>query len=70
MASEYDEANPDENVQYYQGKLAELYEKFRLFVDRPGLFVLPSEDEGQPVQLSMFDPPLAKSEEPVVEPEE
>jgi DNA polymerase, archaea type len=70
MASEYDEAKPDENVEYYQAKLAELYEKFRLFVDRPGLFVPPSEDEGKPVQLSMFDPPPArpaKSEEPAVE---
>jgi hypothetical protein len=55
-------------------KLAELYEKFRIFVDRPGLFVPPSEDEGKPVQLSMFDIPPAKSdpkiEEPEVEPEE
>jgi len=70
MASEYDPAHPDENVEYYQVKLAELYEKFRIFVDRPGLFVPPSEDEGKPVQLSMFDIPPAKSEEPVVEPEE
>jgi DNA polymerase elongation subunit (family B) len=74
MASEYDPANPDENVEYYQVKLAELYEKFRIFVDRPGLFVPPSEDEGKPVQLSMFDIPPAKSdpkiEEPEIEPEE
>src|SRR5258707_7141482 len=41
MASEYDQAKPDENVEYYQSKLAELYEKFRVFVDRPGLFVPP-----------------------------
>jgi DNA polymerase elongation subunit (family B) len=70
MASEYDPANPDENVEYYQEKLAELYEKFRVFVDKPGLFVPASEDEGKPVQLSMFDLPQTKSEEPVVEPEE
>jgi DNA polymerase elongation subunit (family B) len=69
MASEYDPAKPDENVEYYQSKLAELYEKFRVFVDRPGLFVPPSEDEGKPVQLSMFDPPPIKSEEPAIEPE-
>jgi hypothetical protein len=83
MAAEYDPANPDENVVYYQVKLAELYEKFRIFVDRPGLFVPPSEDEGKPAQLSMFDIPPVKSEElaksedlevdaeePVIEPEE
>ena len=38
MASEYDPANPDENVAYYQAKLADLYEKFRPFVERAGLF--------------------------------
>jgi DNA polymerase elongation subunit (family B) len=70
MASEYDPANPDENVEYYQAKLAELYEKFRVFVDKPGLFVPASEDEGKPVQLTMFDTPTARTESPVVEPEE
>jgi DNA polymerase, archaea type len=38
MASEYDPAKPDENVEYYLAKLADLYEKFRPFVERPGLF--------------------------------
>jgi len=38
LASEYDPNNPDENVPYYQAKLADLYEKFRPFADRPGLF--------------------------------
>lgn len=38
MASEYDPAAPDENVAYYQAKLADLYEKFRPFIERPGLF--------------------------------
>jgi DNA polymerase, archaea type len=38
MAAEYDPANPDENVDYYLAKLADLYEKFRPFVERPGLF--------------------------------
>jgi DNA polymerase, archaea type len=38
MASEYDPANPDDNVEYYLAKLADLYEKFRPFVERPGLF--------------------------------
>jgi DNA polymerase elongation subunit (family B) len=38
MAAEHDPANPDENVEYYQAKLADLYEKFRPFAERPGLF--------------------------------
>ena len=38
MVSEFDPANPDENVEYYQAKLDDLYEKFRPFADRPGLF--------------------------------
>lgn len=38
MAAEYDPANPDENVAYYQAKLADLFEKFRPFVERDGLF--------------------------------
>ncbi|MHB8383875.1 MAG: DNA polymerase domain-containing protein [Candidatus Binataceae bacterium] len=48
MASEYDPANPDENVAYYQSKLADLYEKFRPFIERRGLFVPePEEESGQ-----------------------
>ena len=39
MAAEYDPRDPDENVEYYQSKLADLYEKFRIFVEKPGLFV-------------------------------
>jgi DNA polymerase elongation subunit (family B) len=38
MASEYDPAKPDENVEYYLAKLADLYEKFRPFVEHAGLF--------------------------------
>ncbi len=38
LASEYDPTHPDENVDYYQSKLDELYEKFRPFIDHPGLF--------------------------------
>lgn len=39
LVTEYDAANPDENIEYYQAKLAELYEKFRPFCERPGLYV-------------------------------
>ncbi len=38
LVSEYDPANPDENVEYYQAKLNDLYEKFRPFAERVGLF--------------------------------
>jgi DNA polymerase elongation subunit (family B) len=39
LAAEYDPRNPDENVEYYQAKLTELYEKFRPFCERQGLFM-------------------------------
>ena len=57
MVSEHDPANPDENVEYYQAKLDELYAKFKPYIDRPGLFG-PGEVEGAaeaPVQQSMFN---------------
>ena len=57
MASEYDPANPDENVIYYQAKLAELFEKFRIFTEKPGLFTPPPEPtEGEaPRQQLLFE---------------
>ena len=56
IAAEYDPANPDENVEYYQAKLAELYAKFKPYAERRGLF---SPDEVDsvaeaPEQQSMF----------------
>jgi hypothetical protein len=54
MAAEYNPDDPDENVEYYQFKLADLYEKFRIFVDRPGLFVPVVETNDNPAQLSLF----------------
>jgi DNA polymerase, archaea type len=39
IITEYDAANPDENIEYYQSKLAELYEKFRPFCERHGLYI-------------------------------
>jgi DNA polymerase, archaea type len=38
MVSEHDPAKPDENVDYYQAKLDELYAKFKPYIDRAGLF--------------------------------
>ena len=47
LASEYDPNNPDENVPYYQAKLADLYEKFRPFAERPGLFPAAADEAAQ-----------------------
>jgi len=58
LAAEYDPANPDENVEYYQAKLTELYEKFRPFCERPGLFMPEPntiETEAVPNQGDMFE---------------
>ncbi len=57
LAAEYDPAHPDENVEYYQAKLDELYAKFKPYADRAGLF-RSDEFEGSPEppeQRSMFD---------------
>jgi hypothetical protein len=35
LASQWDAANPDENVAYYKAKLEELYEKFKVYFSRP-----------------------------------
>ncbi|HEV2169469.1 MAG TPA: DNA polymerase domain-containing protein, partial [Candidatus Binatus sp.] len=69
MAAEYDPRNPDENVEYYQFKLADLFDKFRIFVEKPGLFEPVAETADNPAQLSLFGAPPAKPEEPSVEPE-
>jgi hypothetical protein len=69
MAAEYDPDNPDENVEYYQAKLADLFEKFQVFVERPGLFAPAAEEEGKQAQLSMFADPQTKSEEQKAAPE-
>ncbi len=69
MAAEYDADNPDENVEYYQAKLADLFEKFQVFVERPGLFAPAVEGEGNPAQLSMFAAPQSKSDEAGADPE-
>jgi DNA polymerase, archaea type len=61
MAAEYDPANPDENLEYYLAKLAELYEKFRPFVERPGLFdAAEFESPRGAAQGELFKIPLAK----------
>ncbi len=63
LASDYDSANPDENREYYQAKLEELFAKFKPYVDRPGLFD-PAELEAkdQAVQEEIFEPPAGGDE--------
>ena len=57
MVSEYDPAHPDENVEYYQAKLDELYAKFKPYIDRPGLFAPSEVDTKAGGQREMFDEP-------------
>ena len=58
MASEYDDANPDENVPYYVAKLDDLYEKFRPFVEREGLFMSSETDtDDESKQRNLFEVP-------------
>jgi DNA polymerase elongation subunit (family B) len=56
MAAEYNSRRPDENVEYYQAKLADLYEKFRPFARRDRLFPPAEMDqiENGPVQQELF----------------
>ena len=53
LASEWDPARPDENVEYYQAKVREIWERFRAFTEFDGLkpFV---EDPMPESQLSLF----------------
>src|SRR5579863_967618 len=66
MASEFDPANPDENVEYYLAKLADLYEKFRPFVERAGLFApaeIDQRDRAAGEQQEMFSAAAADKPE-------
>jgi DNA polymerase elongation subunit (family B) len=49
LATSWDPAAPDENTAHYLGKLRELYEKFRPFIERDGLSPV-TEDEDSPRQ--------------------
>jgi DNA polymerase, archaea type len=54
LASEWDAARPDENVEYYQAKVRDIWERFRPFTDRPGLHPYTGDDEAGVVQLTLF----------------
>ena len=62
LIGEYDATRPDENIEYYQAKLTDLFEKFSIFVTRAGLFAVSELDTtdaegGDPSQAEFFSAP-------------
>ena len=53
LAAEWKADAPDENVAYYQGKVLEIWERFRKFTEQEGLREFRDEPEESP-QLSLF----------------
>ena len=54
LASEWDPARPDENVEHYQGKVLEIWERFRRFTEVEGLVPYRDEASEDEAQLSLF----------------
>jgi DNA polymerase elongation subunit (family B) len=54
LASEWDPARPDENVEHYQGKILEVWERFRRFTESEGLVPYRDESTEDEAQLSLF----------------
>lgn len=65
LVSEYDPANPDENIEYYQAKLNDLYEKFRPFAERSGLFPASEFEQGVPAKAAQGE--IFQEPEPTAE---
>ncbi|MBI2553868.1 MAG: DNA polymerase II, partial [Candidatus Rokubacteria bacterium] len=56
LATQWDPAAPDENVEYYQAKLRELWERFRPLIEPEGLIPIQEEaEETTPTQLTLTD---------------
>ena len=53
LASEWNASAPDENVEYYQSKVLDIWQRFKPFADRPGLHP-ESGDESDGAQLTLF----------------
>jgi DNA polymerase elongation subunit (family B) len=53
LASQWERERPDENVEFYQSKVLEIWQRFRRFTELDGL-VAYVEDETEPPQLSLF----------------
>jgi DNA polymerase I len=55
LAALWDPAQPDENVEYYQGKVIEVWERFRRFAEQDGLVPYVDENlDDDSRQLSLF----------------
>jgi hypothetical protein len=54
LASEWDQARPDENVEHYQGKVLEIWDRFRRFTEMEGLVPYRDDREADEAQLSLF----------------
>jgi DNA polymerase, archaea type len=54
LAGEWDPARPDENVEHYQGKVLEIWDRFRRFTDIEGLVPYRDERDVDEAQLSLF----------------
>ena len=54
LAAEFDPARPDENVEHYQGKVVEIWERFRRFTETEGLVPYRDESAEDEAQLTLF----------------
>jgi DNA polymerase elongation subunit (family B) len=54
LATEWDPAKPDENVEHYQVKVLEIWERFRRFTETEGLVAYQDETAEDTAQLSLF----------------
>ncbi len=56
LTTQWDSAAPDENVEYYQAKVRELWERFRPLIEPEGLIPIQEEaEEPAPTQLTLTD---------------
>jgi hypothetical protein len=54
LLSAWNPARPDENVEYYQAKVLEIWERFRPFTEWDGLRPYSDDPEPNDPQLSLF----------------
>jgi DNA polymerase, archaea type len=54
LAGDWNLARPDENVEHYQGKVLEIWERFRRFTESEGLVPYRDESTEDEAQLSLF----------------
>jgi DNA polymerase elongation subunit (family B) len=54
LLSAWDPSRPDENTEYYQAKIQEIWERFRAFIDFEGLRTPAPEDPEPSPQLTLF----------------